>query len=43
MDEEKEASEAPFPRVITKDMNSASKTRTQGTVERTPIKKLLIV
>ena len=34
MDEEKEASEAPFPRVITKDMNSASKTRTQGTVER---------
>ena len=33
-DEEEEASEAPSPRVITKDMNSASKTRTQGTAER---------
>ena len=34
MDEEVEASEAPSPRVITRDMNSASKTRTQGTAER---------
>ena len=33
-DEEEEASEAPSPLVITRDMNSASKTRTEGTVER---------
>ena len=34
MDEEVEDSEALSPRVITRDMNSASKTRTQGTAER---------
>ena len=34
MDEEEEASEAPSPRVITRDMNSATKPRTQGTAER---------
>ena len=34
MDEEGEDSEALSPRVITRDMNSASKTRTQGTAER---------
>ena len=34
MDEEVEASEAHSPRVIMRAMNSASKTRTQGTVER---------
>ena len=34
MDEEWEDSEALSPRVITRDMNSASKTRTQGTAER---------
>ena len=34
MDKEKEASEAPSPRVITRDMDSATKPRTEGTVER---------